>query len=64
MAPDLRKVIGSVVTCKATHITNLAECSRCYGSNAKKEILEGTVAEVIVDCSNATSCAQTYIVGD
>ena len=64
MAPDLRNVVGSVVTCKATHITNLAECSRRYGSNAKTKILEGTVAELIVDRSNATSCAQTYVVGD
>jgi Transposase IS4 len=61
MAPDLRKVIGSIVTCKATQVTSLQECLRRYGSNAKTKLLDGTVLEVIVDRTNPTNRAQTYL---
>ena len=64
MSPDPRKVLGALVTTKATHVTNATECARRYGSNAKTKILVGTVTEVIVDRSNPTNRAQTYIVAD
>jgi hypothetical protein len=57
-----RKVIGSVITTKARYVTSIQECSRRYGIHAKTKIVEGVVVEVVVDRSNPTSQAQTYIV--
>ena len=64
MAPDPRKVVGAIVTCKATLVTNIQECSRRYGSNAKSKILEGVVLEVINERNAYTFRSQTYINGD
>jgi hypothetical protein len=64
MAPDLRKVIGTSVMCKATHITHITECNRRYGSSAKTKMLDGVVVEVHVERNNPTNRAQTYVTGD
>jgi hypothetical protein len=64
MAPDMRKVIGSAITCKASHVIALPECSKRYGTYAKTKILDGLVTNVITDRSNPTGRCQTYIEGD
>jgi hypothetical protein len=64
MVPDRRKIIGSLITCKAIHITHISNCQRRYGDNAKTKILDGTVVEVMVERSSSTNRAQTYIMGD
>ena len=38
MATDPRRIVGSMVEAKACHVTNLAECSRRYGSNSNDRI--------------------------
>jgi hypothetical protein len=43
---DPRRVVGSRVQAKACHVTNLAECARRYGSNAKSAVVFGTVRDV------------------
>jgi hypothetical protein len=58
---DLRKVVGSAITCKATHVVALPECNRRFSALAKTKILNGIVHNVIVDKSNPTSRVQTYI---
>jgi Transposase IS4 len=64
MAPDMRKVIGTAITCRATQVTSLMECNRRYGTKAKEKILDGIVINVITDRSNPTSRVQTYIEGE
>lgn len=46
MAPDPHCIVASVVHAKAIHVTNPAECSRCYGLNAKKKLAKGVVVQV------------------
>jgi hypothetical protein len=46
MPRDKRRTIGARVIAKAIHVTNLAECKRRYGSNAKTKEIWGTVVEV------------------
>jgi hypothetical protein len=39
---SIRKAtIGALIEAKATVVTALAECSHCYGSNAKTKVLSG-----------------------
>jgi hypothetical protein len=54
MAPDQYKVICSLITTKATHVSVIQERSR-YGSNAKTKIAKGVAVEVVVNPSNPTS---------
>lgn len=61
VTPDLRKVIGSVITCKASHVIALPECNRRYGALAKTKVLDGFVQNIIIDKSNPTARVQTYI---
>jgi hypothetical protein len=64
VTPDLRKVIGSAITCNASHVIALPECNRRYGALAKTKVLDGIVQNVIIDKSNPTSCVQTYTKAD
>ena len=48
MAVDPRRIVGSIVEAKACHVMNLAECSRCYGSNSKTKRVQGIVTHVEV----------------
>ena len=63
MVADPRKHIGSVVSVLACHVTSLSECSRRYGSNAKRKRVTGVVQEVEKrpTKNNRTSC---YIHGE
>jgi hypothetical protein len=61
VTPEVQKVIGSAVTCKASHVIALPECNRRYGALAKRKVLDGIVQNVIIDKSNPTSRLQTYI---
>jgi Transposase IS4 len=64
MAPDLQKVIGTSVMCKATHITHITECNCPYGLSAKTTMLDGVVVKVHVERNNPTNRSQTYVTGD
>ena len=46
-----------MVEVKACHVTNLAECARCYGSNSKTKRVQGIVThvEVINSTTNRTT---------
>ena len=46
MSQDPRKIIGAKISALACHVTSLAECSRRYGSNAKRKRIEGVVKAV------------------
>jgi hypothetical protein len=61
VTPDLQKVIGSVITCKDSHVIALPECSRRYGALANTKVLDGIVQNAVIDKSNPTSRVQTYI---
>ncbi|CAJ1946873.1 unnamed protein product [Cylindrotheca closterium] len=39
--------IGARVSTRAILVTSLAECKRCYGSNAKSKVVFGVVEEVV-----------------
>lgn len=56
---DPRRRVGAVVHAKATIVTNIAQCARLYGSQAKTKFINGTVVEVIVDRS--TGRASTFL---
>ena len=45
MAPtsDPRHIVSNIVDAKATHVINLAECARRYGSKKKTKNLRGVV---------------------
>jgi hypothetical protein len=46
MPADQRKIVGSTVHALACHVTALSECTRRYGSNNKKKLLDGVVIRV------------------
>ena len=48
MAADPQRIVGSMVEAKACHVTNLAECSRRYGSNSKTKRVQGIITHVEV----------------
>ena len=48
---DQRRIIGTPITTKACHVSNLAEYTSRYGSNKKKTMLWGTVADVTETCN-------------
>ena len=65
MIEDRRKVVGSRISAKAIHVTNLAECARRYGANKKTKVLYGTVVEHVSQRNNPNSRRVTnIIVGD
>ena len=65
MPPDPRKVIGGRVQAKAVHVTNLSECARPYGANRHTKMVLGTVVEVEVLPTSATSTrTSTFITAD
>ena len=51
-----RRIAGSMVEAKECHVTNLAECSRHYGSNSKTKRVQGimTHEEVIKNLTTNT----------
>ena len=65
MSEDKKKLVGSRISAKAIHITNLAECTRRYGCFKKTKIVYGTVLEHISTQKNKNSTRITnMIVGD
>ena len=63
---DARRVIGTSVDALAHHVTNLAECSRRYGSQAKTKRVPGIVLVEVVQERNTSSQGRmrTLIVAD
>jgi Transposase IS4 len=61
---DPRRIIGSIVTAKACHITSLAECARRYGSNKSTKTLDGVVTEVVVVLNDKNNRTTTNIIAD
>ena len=58
-------MVGSRISAKAVHITNLAECVRRYGKNKKTKVLYGTVVENLSAQNNPnTRRIKNIIVGD
>ena len=53
--------VGIAVHAKAVHVTNLMECSRRYGSNAKTKLINGTVTEVKTVPSSTSKRVVTLI---
>ena len=65
MIEDKRMLVGSRISAKAIHITNLAECTRRYGCFKKTKIVYGTVLEHISTQKNKKSTRITnMIVGE
>jgi hypothetical protein len=50
---DPRTIIGSLVSTKACHVTNLADSTRRYGANAKTKLVVGVV---LSSTSNVAPC--------
>ena len=61
MAADPRHIVGSMVEAKACHVTNLAECSCCYGSNRKTERVQGIMTHVEVIKNSTTNRPTTFV---
>ena len=61
MAADPRRIVGSMVEAKACHVTNLAECSRRYGSNSKTKRVQGIVTHVEVIKNSTTNRTTTFV---
>jgi hypothetical protein len=61
--PDPRLVVGAAVEAKAIHVTNLSECSRRYGNNAKK-VVPGFVVSFHQASSPGQPRASTVVVAD
>ena len=61
MAADPRRIVGSMVEAKACHVTNLTECSRCYGSNSKTKRVQGIVTHVEVIKNSTTNRTTTFV---
>ena len=61
MAADPRHIVGSTVEAKACHVTNLAECSRHYGSNSKTKRVQGIVTHVEVIKNSTTDRTTTFV---
>ena len=61
MAVDPRHIVGSMVEAKACHVTNLAECSRHYGSNSKMKRVQGIVTHVEVIKNSTTNRTMTFV---
>ena len=61
MAADPRCIVGSMVEAKACHVTNLAECLRCYGSNSKTKRVQGIMTHVEVIKNSTTNRTMTFV---
>ena len=61
MAADPRRIVGSMVEAKACHVTNLTECSQCYGSNSKTKRVQGIVTHVEVIKNSTTNRMTTFV---
>ena len=61
MAADPRRIVSSMVEAKACHVTNLAECSRRYGSNSKTKRVQGIVTHVEVIKNSTTNRTTTFV---
>ena len=61
MAADPRHIVSSMVEAKACHVTNLAECARCYGSNSKTKKVQGIVTHVEVIKNSTTNRTTTFV---
>ena len=61
MAADPRRIVGSMVEAKACHVTNLAECACCYGSNSKTKRVQGIVTHVEVIKNSTTNRTTTFV---
>jgi hypothetical protein len=61
---DHRRVIGNRVEARACLLTNLSECSRRYGANAKTYMVPGIVVDVISERNSKTGRAACYILAD
>ena len=61
MAADPRRIVGSMVEAKACHVTNLAECSHCYGSNSKTKSIQGIITHVEVIKNSTTNRRMMFV---
>ena len=61
MAANPRRIVSSMVEVKACHETNLAECSRRYGSNSKMKRVQGIVTHVEVIKNSTTNRTTTFV---
>ena len=61
MAADPRRIVGSMVEAKACHVTNLAECSRRYGSNSKMKRVQGIMTHVEMIMNSTTNRMMTFV---
>ena len=61
MAADPRRIVGSMVEAKACHVMNLAEYSRCYGSNSKTKRVQGIMTHVEVIKNSTTNRTTTFV---
>ena len=61
MAADPRCIVGSMVEAEACHVTNLAECLHCYGSNSKTKRVQGIVTHVEVIKNLTTNRTMTFV---
>ena len=61
MAANPRCIVGSMVEAKACHVMNLAECSRCYGSNSDTKRVQGIVTYVEVIKNSTTNRMMTFV---
>ena len=61
MTADPQRIVGSMVEAKACHVTNLAECSRRYGSNSKMKRVQGIITHVDVMKNSTTKRTMTFV---
>ena len=61
MAADPQRIVGSMVEAKACHVTNLAECSHCYGLNSKTKRVQGIMTHVEVIKNLKTNRTATFV---
>ena len=58
---DPRRQVGAIVYAKAMHVTNIKECSRRYGSNAKTKEIRGIVTDVVNKRNEKTNRSSTFV---
>ena len=61
MAADPRRIVGSMVEAKASHVTNLAECLHRYDSNSKMKRVQGIVTHMEVIKNSTTNRVMTFV---
>ena len=60
---DVRKLVGSTVRAKATHVMAEAECNILYGSQKKVKMVEGFVINIDLQITNQRR-KQLYVISD